>query len=75
MMNRQDYIAKVEEKLNDTNLYEVVTDPTTTLKKKISTLATTLFNKSRINEHQKYDFSSIDNLATVRGLPKIHKDP
>jgi hypothetical protein len=73
VMDRGQYITKIEEQLNDTNIYEVTNDPTNKIKNKICRIANKLFKKNRITQHQKYHFSSIENLATVRGQPKIHK--
>jgi hypothetical protein len=73
VMDREEYIIKVEEQVNDRNIYEIFNDPTRKIKSKIRQLANRLFRKSRISELQKYDFSSIDNLPTVRGQPEIHK--
>jgi hypothetical protein len=67
VMDREEYIIKVEEQVNDRNIYEIFNDPTRKIKSKIRQLANRLFRKSRISELQKYDFSSIDNLPTVRG--------
>jgi hypothetical protein len=73
IMNRKDYIQKIEDKLNDTNTYEVVKNPTKNVKKKISKLTNKLFQSNRINNTTKYELTSIDDLPTVRGQPKIHK--
>jgi hypothetical protein len=73
-MNKDTYIEKIKEKLKDNKLYQEVEDPTNKLKKKISSLATRLFKKRRINEVQNLDFKSIDNLPNVRGQFKIHKE-
>ena len=73
VMDRQEYITKIEEQLYDTKVYENVNDPTNKIKHAISVIAQRLFTKKRINEKQKYDFTSIDNLPTVRGQPKLHK--
>ncbi|CAF1469206.1 unnamed protein product [Rotaria sordida] len=74
IMNKNNYIEKIEEKLNDNKLYKKVKDPTNKIKSKINNITNYLFNKRRITEIQKLDFKSIDNLATVRGQPKLHKD-
>ena len=74
VMNREEYVSKVEEKLNDPSLYQIIKDPTRTLKRNISELAMRLFKENKISELQKYDMCSIDNLAYARGQPKIHKD-
>ena len=74
ILNKNNYIEKIEEKLKDTKLCQEFNDPTNTLKKKIGSLAESLFKKGRITEIQKIDFKSIDNLATIRRQPKIHKE-
>ena len=74
VMNRKEYTSKVEEKLNDRSLYQIVKDPTKTLKRKISEVATRLFRENKISELQKYNMCSIDNLAYARAQPKLHKD-
>ncbi len=55
----------MEEKLKDNKLYQEMSDLTNKLKKKISSLATSLFNKGRITDAPKLDFKSIDSLATI----------
>ncbi|CAF1498605.1 unnamed protein product, partial [Rotaria sordida] len=74
IMNRNVYIEKIKEKLNDNKLYKIVTDPTNKIKEKINEITDYLFKTGRINEMQKFDFKSIDNLPYVRGQPKLHKD-
>ncbi|CAF3938601.1 unnamed protein product, partial [Rotaria sp. Silwood1] len=73
IMDREEYIKKIEEQLNNKNIYETVNDPTNQIKRKISKLANRLFKKNKITEPQKYQFNSIENLPTIRGQPKIHK--
>ena len=65
-MKKEKYISKIEEQSNDKNTYETVNDPTNKIKIKLSKLASKLFKKNRVSEHLKYDFSSIESLATVR---------
>lgn len=48
-MNKNEYITKIEEKLNDNNIYEEVKDPINLIKKKITTLTHRLFKPNRIN--------------------------
>ncbi|CAF4865100.1 unnamed protein product, partial [Rotaria magnacalcarata] len=58
IMNKNDYFNKIEEKLNDLNVYEQVkNDPTTIIKTEIN---------------KKY-LTSIDDLPKIRGQPKLHK--
>ena len=73
IMDREKYIEKIDEKLNDNNMFEEIKDPTNSLKKKISALANRLFNKNRINELQKNSWSQYDNLPYIRGQIKLHK--
>lgn len=73
IMNRNEYINKIEEKLNDSKTYEKVQDPTNKAKKKIAKLADKLFQAKRINQATKFELTSIDDLPTIRGQPKIHK--
>ena len=74
VMNKEEYVTKIEEKLNNTNLYEEVSDPTNTIKTKITELTTRLFKSNRITQRMKYELSSIDDIAKIRGQPKLHKD-
>lgn len=73
VMDKEIYIQQIEEKLKDTELYQIVKDPTEKIKKEISLLTNKLFKENKITENQKYQFLSIDNLVTVKGQPKIHK--
>jgi predicted GIY-YIG superfamily endonuclease len=73
VMNKEDYINKIEDKLKDITVYEEVKDPTNTIKKKITELTSRLFKANRISQIIKYELSSIDDLAKIRGQPKLHK--
>ncbi|CAF1234320.1 unnamed protein product [Rotaria sordida] len=73
VMNKQDYIKKIEEILKDKNIYEEVANPTNLIKTKISTLADRLLNLKRINTNMKNEFLSIEDLPKIRGQPKLHK--
>src|ERR1700722_547215 len=53
--------------------YEQVNDPTKSIKKKISDLTKRLFKTNRITDIEKYELSSIDDLPSIRGQPKLHK--
>ncbi|CAF3924984.1 unnamed protein product, partial [Rotaria sordida] len=66
VMNKCNYINKVEEKLNNVDLYEQVKDPTDTIKKKLSELTMRMFKNNKINAIQKLELMSIDNLAVGR---------
>ncbi|CAF2990126.1 unnamed protein product [Rotaria sp. Silwood2] len=73
IMNRQDYINKVEQKLSDFDLYEEVNDPTSSLKKIINEITFKLFSQHKIDDYQKKIWTSIDDLPYVRAQPKMHK--
>ena len=73
VMDRTEYINKIETKLNDESTYEKVPDPTKIVKKKIAELTNRLFKANRINQSTKYELTSVDNIAKIRGQPKIHK--
>ncbi|CAF1450126.1 unnamed protein product [Rotaria sordida] len=66
VMNKCNYINKVEEKLNNVDLYEQVKDPTDTIKKKLSELTMRMFKNNKINAIQKLELMSIDNLAVIQ---------
>ena len=51
----------------------MVKDPTDNLKKMVSTLSNRLYREKKIEQPDKYEFNSIENLPYVRGQPKIHK--
>ena len=75
IMDKIDYINKIEEKLNDTNVYEEIKkDPTSTIKTEISKKVTKLLNQNKITEQTKYYLTSIDDLPKIRGQPKLHKN-
>ena len=73
VMDKDEYINKMEEKLNDNSIYEEVKDPTNMIKRKITELTNRLHKNNRISLNMKHDFSSIDNLSSIRGQPKLHK--
>ncbi|CAF4198778.1 unnamed protein product, partial [Rotaria sordida] len=73
VMDRVEYIRKIEEKLNDTSTYEEVKDPTNMIKSKITELTNRLYKNNKISLNLKHEFSSIDNLPSIRGQPKLHK--
>ena len=73
IMNRQDYINKVEQKLGDIDLYEKVNDPTSLLKRKINEITMKLLSQHKIDDFQKKIWTSIDDLPYVRAQPKTHK--
>ncbi len=69
VMNKSDYIYKVEEKLNDDSVYEqlVKKNSTTKLKKKLQQ------KSCKIRLNTKCYGSSIDDLPKIRSQPKLHK--
>jgi hypothetical protein len=73
IINKDDYISKIEEKLNDINTYEQVRNPVNEIKKSISKLTDTLFKKDKIKLKNKMELNSIDDLPRIRGQVKIHK--
>ncbi|CAF4045091.1 unnamed protein product [Rotaria sp. Silwood1] len=75
ILNKQDYINKIEDKLNDKNIYEQIKkDPMERLTKEIKLLATKLFREEKITQAKKFQLTGIDDLPTVRGQPKLHKN-
>ncbi|CAF4356108.1 unnamed protein product [Rotaria sp. Silwood2] len=74
IMDKIDYSNKIEEKLNDLNIYEQVKkDPTTTIRTEINKMLTKLLNQNKITEQNKFYLASIDDLPKIRGQPKLHK--
>jgi hypothetical protein len=74
IMDKLDYITKIEEKLSDKNVYQQVkTDPTTKIKEEINNKITKLMNQNKITLNTKYYLTSIDDLPKIRGQPKLHK--
>ena len=74
IMDKDEYLKKVEDILQDKKLYQEVNDPTAKIKKKINNLTTQLLKKRKITEAQKRMLNSNENLATIKAQPKIHKD-
>ncbi|CAF5049984.1 unnamed protein product, partial [Rotaria sp. Silwood1] len=75
IMDKNDYIDKIEEKLNDKNVYKRINkDPTATIKAEISKKVTKLLQQDKITEQNKYYLTSIDDLPKIRGQPKLHKN-
>ncbi|CAF5130122.1 unnamed protein product, partial [Rotaria sp. Silwood1] len=73
VMDKIDYITKVEEKLNDENIYEQVkNDPTPKIKEEISKEVTKLLNQNKITLNTKYYLTSNEDLPKIRGQPKLH---
>jgi len=68
------YISKVEDKLTNKKLFNQVKDPTKKIKESINDLADQLFKKKKITLKEKHEFTSIENVPTIIGQPKIHKE-
>ncbi|CAF4074141.1 unnamed protein product [Rotaria sp. Silwood2] len=69
IMDKNDDINKIEEKLKDLNIYEQATnDRTTTVKTEINKNVTNLLKQN------KYYLTSIDDFPKIRGQPKILKN-
>ncbi|CAF5046583.1 unnamed protein product, partial [Rotaria socialis] len=63
IMNKNDYFNKIEEKLNDLNVYEQVkNDPTTIIKTEINKKVTKMLKQNKITDQNKYYLTSIDDL-------------
>ena len=73
VMDKEEYALKIEEKLRDQSFFEDVKNPTKTIKVNIMELTKRLYKLSRINLNTKYGFLSIENIPTIRGQPKLHK--
>ncbi|CAF3925006.1 unnamed protein product [Rotaria sp. Silwood1] len=75
IMDKKDYINKIEGKLNDPNTFEQAKkDPTTTIKTEINKKVTKLLNQNKIMEKNKSYLTSIDDLPKLRVQPKLHKN-
>ena len=72
VMNRDEYVSKIEEQLTNPNVYESVKDSTNSIKNKICKLTNRLFKSGKISEFNKYNFASIDNSPYVRGEPTVN---
>ncbi|CAF3925498.1 unnamed protein product [Didymodactylos carnosus] len=73
LMDKNDYIAKAKEKLNNPSVYEQVKKDPTKHIMEIKTEADKLFDLDKINVTQHYQLIGIEDLPTVRGQPKLHK--
>ncbi|CAF5068029.1 unnamed protein product [Rotaria sp. Silwood1] len=73
ILNKDDYIFKIEQKLKDTKIYTEVTDPTNNIKSALSNFTQKLFQQQKITQGQQKYLTSIENIPTVRGQPKLHK--
>ncbi|CAF3865645.1 unnamed protein product [Rotaria magnacalcarata] len=69
-LNKDDYFSKIEEKLNDTEMYEQVTNP---INNSISEFTEKLFKQNNIKQSLKLQLNSIEDLPRIRGQPKLHK--
>jgi len=74
-LNKNDYIKKMEELLNYTTTYTLITrDPSTSVEKKLNDLLKHWYNKEYINKFELLKMRSSDSLLPkAYGLPKIHK--
>ncbi|CAF5189559.1 unnamed protein product, partial [Rotaria magnacalcarata] len=70
-LNKDDYFSKIEEKLNDTEMYEQVTNPINN--NSISEFTEKLFKQNNIKQSLKLQLNSIEDLPRIRGQPKLHK--
>ncbi|CAF0851455.1 unnamed protein product [Didymodactylos carnosus] len=74
VMDKMDYISKIEEKLKDQSVYEQITkDPTKHIFDKIKVEADKLLALNKISLAQHYELIGIEDLPSVRGQPKLHK--
>ena len=73
ILNKDDYISKMEEKLRDKKIYTEVNDPTNNIKTALSEFSQKLFQQKKITQGQQKYLTSIDNIPIVRGQPKVHK--
>ncbi|CAF1290674.1 unnamed protein product [Didymodactylos carnosus] len=74
ILDKDEYIKKIEEKLLDENIYEQITkDPTEHIKEKIKTEADKLLALNKINQAKHFELTGIDDLPRIRGQPKLHK--
>ena len=73
ILNKDDYISKMEEKLRDKKIYTEVNDPTNNIKTALSEFSQKLFQQKKISQGQQKYLTSIDNIPSVRGQPKLHK--
>ena len=76
IMNKEDYIAKVEKELADKGTYiQSESDTTTNVVNKVKKLAKKLYNEGWISEDmKKYLMPSNPMPGKVKGNPKMHKE-
>ena len=74
VINKDDYITKIEEQLNDTKKYEQVQNPKTKIKKNIGEFIDRICKQNKIKQYQKLQLNSIEDLPQIRGQIKIHKE-
>ena len=73
LMDKEEYILKIEEKLRDQSFFEEVKNLTKTIKMNIMKLTRGLYKLSRINLNTKYELLSIENIPTIQDQSKLHK--
>ncbi|CAF1126020.1 unnamed protein product [Adineta steineri] len=75
VMDKKEYINLIDTKLNDISTYEQIKkDPTKKIMEKIKTEADKLLGLNKINLAQHYQLIGIEDLPTIRGQPKLHKE-
>ena len=73
ILDTSNYTYQIEKKLQNKIVYKEVNDPTENIKKAISKLTPKLLEQEKINLVQQKNLNEIDNLQTIRGQPKLHK--
>ena len=75
VMDKEEYVQKMEEKLGDTTTYKrIQNDPTTDIKKVSSSKLTEIKNKKEIDDKQYMKLlPTKTSIARMYGPPKIHK--
>ncbi|CAF2836981.1 unnamed protein product [Rotaria sp. Silwood2] len=73
ILNKDDYVSKMEEKLRDKKIYMQVTDPTNSIKTALSEFSQKLFQQKKISQGQQKYLTSINNIPIEREQPKLHK--
>ena len=76
VMNKDDYIKKAKELLDDTNTYKpITTDPTTKLKNRLINILKLMKGEGKIDENTyRKIYPTGASAPKFYGLPKIHKE-
>lgn len=76
VVERSDYVSKIEAVLKDEKTYRVIkNDPTLLIEKKVNKLLNNWFEKKFICKNENYFLLSREgNISIAYGLPKIHKE-